>query len=198
MIEKINQRVSYHAHELTGPAPSREELAQILSTVTSTPDHGNLKPWQLLIIEADSIDHFCDTLLDYWLTQHPEGHDGHARRLLNYVKQAPMIILVSARVRRNHPVCEMDQVLSAAAACQNILLATDGLGYGGIWYSTEVANDVELKKCLGLNACDRPVGLLILGTPISDKRVQRSDVRSLCQFWSKGELKAWDKKNQDM
>ncbi|MFO6424599.1 nitroreductase [Motilimonas sp. KMU-193] len=183
-INIINQRVSYHAHELTAPAPSPDDLMTILSTVTSAPDHGHLCPWHILIITPERMDNFCDQMLQHWQAHHPEeGKTGHAKRLLNYIRQAPMMILVSAKVTPNHPVCESDQVFAAAAACQNILLASHQLGYGAIWYSTDVVQDAKLKSLFGLTAADQPVGFIMLGSIVKTKQIKRPEVASFCHYW---------------
>lgn len=183
-IKIINSRVSYHAHELQAPAPTEADLMAILSTVTSAPDHGHLSPWHLLIIQPERMDDFCDHMLQHWQVFHPEeGKSGHAKRLLNYIRQAPMMILVSAKVTPNHPVCAMDQVFSAAAACQNILLASHQLGYGAIWYSTDVVQEAPLKALFGLGSEDQPVGFIMLGSVKQKKEVKRSSVTPLCHYW---------------
>ncbi len=181
MIDRINQRVSYHAHDLSEPAPSQAQVQQILSVLTSTPDHGNLTPWDVLIIERAQIDNFCDAMLSACAALSHQEQPGHARRLISYIKQSPMLVVVSAKVTVGHAVSEMDQVLSAAAACQNILLAADSLGVGAIWYSADVLSSV--KPSIGLAASDRPVGLLVLGTVTNSKTKLRSDATQFCRHW---------------
>ncbi len=50
LIKFLQQRVSYHVHELSLPAPAGCDLETILQTAMSTPDHGNLNPWHFLVI----------------------------------------------------------------------------------------------------------------------------------------------------
>ena len=45
---------------VTAPAPSDEELAQILQAAVAAPDHGGLTPWRFKIIRQEYMQAFAD------------------------------------------------------------------------------------------------------------------------------------------
>ena len=78
--------------------------------------------------------------------------------------QAPLIIAVCARIQRDARIPEIEQVLSAAAAAQNIMLAAHALGFGCAWKTGDAAYDPQVKTALGLAPDDAIAGFLYLGT----------------------------------
>ena len=80
--------------------------------------------------------------------------------------RAPLIVVVAATARPNPKIPEIEQIVSAGAAAQNLLLAAHAMGFGGMWRTGGPAYDPEIKVALGLAASDTIVGFLYLGTPL--------------------------------
>jgi nitroreductase len=78
--------------------------------------------------------------------------------------RAPVIVVVVARVRPHDKIPEVEQLLSAGAAAQNIMLAAHALGYGAMWKTGAPAYDAKVKQALGLEAADSIAGFIYLGT----------------------------------
>ena len=64
--------------------------------------------------------------------------------------RAPLIVIVAAVLTAQSKIPEIEQLLAAGAAAQNILLAAHGLGFGAIWRTGALAYDPEVVKGLGL------------------------------------------------
>jgi nitroreductase len=79
-----------------------------------------------------------------------------------------VIVVAAARIRRQHKIPEVEQLASAAAAAQNILLAAHAQGYGAVWKTGAPAYDDGVKQALGLAHDDAIVGFIYLGTPVAD------------------------------
>ena len=62
--------------------------------------------------------------------------------------RAPLIIVVAARIEKNPKVPEIEQILSAGAAAQNILLASHALGFSAAWKTGEPAYDKTVIEAL--------------------------------------------------
>ena len=84
-----------------------------------------------------------------------EEKDPSAFRLeteANRFLRAPLVIAVISRVVKNPGAPEWEQVLSAGAACQNLLVAATALGYGAQWitewygYSQRCARCAEARR----------------------------------------------------
>jgi nitroreductase len=72
--------------------------------------------------------------------------------------------VVAAKVQRGHKIPEIEQVASASAAAQTIMLAAPALGYGAVWKTGAPAYDPAVKTALGLSAVDDIIGFLYIGT----------------------------------
>ncbi|MCY7295179.1 nitroreductase family protein [Alteromonas sp. a30] len=192
LINFISNRVSYHVHELRDPAPNKDQLKHILKAAMSSPDHGNLTPWHFIIIDKEHIPLFIDYLQKAWLSSNQQVDPQRAKRLSTYLMQAPCIILVSCASNEAHSVTTRDQLFSAVAACQNILLASDAAGFGGIWYSTDAVELPNVRHILGLKENHIPVGFLVLGTPINKRPKKRRDPEQFTYDWrGENQLLPW-------
>ena len=71
---------------------------------------------------------------------------------------------------------EWEQELSAGAACQNLLLAAQGMGLAAQWRSAWPAYDEEVLRFLGLAENERVAGFFYIGRrradspPLTDRR----------------------------
>jgi nitroreductase len=64
-----------------------------------------------------------------------------------------------------HPkIPPLEQIASAAAAAQNMLLAAHALGFAAKWATGKQAHDAGVKAGLGLAAEDEIIGFLYLGS----------------------------------
>jgi nitroreductase len=75
-----------------------------------------------------------------------------------------VIVVVAARVRKGHKIPEIEQIASASAAAQTIMLAAPALGYGAVWKTGAPAYDPAVKTALGLGEDDDIIGFLYIGT----------------------------------
>ena len=58
----------------------------------------------------------------------------------------------------------MGQVLSAGAACQNLILAAAALGYGAQWITEWCAYSKGVRRALRLAEGERVAGFVYIGT----------------------------------
>jgi len=182
-LDLIYQRSSCHVHEMQLPAPDTVKLKRIFQAVMSAPDHGNIKPWHLVVVDSEHVSNMCELMCDAWLEHAAHIEPGRIRRLTSYLKDAPMVVLVSANIVEPHAVSRRDQVLAAAAACQNILLAAEQEDVAAIWYSTDAAELPQVHELFGLTKQQEPVAFIMLGTKKSHKIKKRSDVTPHCHKW---------------
>ncbi len=154
------------ALKLDAPAPSAGELDTIFASAARAPDHGRLRPWRFVVIEADKRARFGDLMADAMHRKDPNVSAEMLDRERAKAMRAPMIVAAAARVQKGHRIRESEQVAAAAAATQNVMLAAHALGYGAMWKTGEPAYDSGVKNALGLEADDEIVGFLYLGTNV--------------------------------
>jgi nitroreductase len=68
--------------------------------------------------------------------------------------------------REQTKIPEIEQVIAAAAAAQNLFLAAHDLGYGVMWKTGAAAYDPTVKATVGLAADDHIIGIMHLGTRV--------------------------------
>jgi len=160
---------------LEEPAPTEQELELIADIALCAPDHGRLRPWRFVLIRGAAREVFADRLVAVAKKRDPSVPQSLLDRYRAWPLRTPMIIAVGAIVRANHPVPEVEQILSAGAAAMNMLNAIHVLGYGGIWVTGINAYDPDINAALGFHMPDRLVGFLSVGTPARVATGERPD-----------------------
>lgn len=165
-IETLQSRASTPARMLGEPAPGAAELEQVIQAALAAPDHGGLKPWRFVIIEGQARARLAELYGRTRIKLNPEASAEELENERAKPFRSPMIIAVCAVLDEavaKVPVVE--QIVSAGAAAQNILLALDALGYGAILLTGGNAYDDDVKALLGLAPKDAIVGFIHTGTP---------------------------------
>lgn len=146
------------------PAPTPEHLARILDAAAHAPDHGRLRPWRFIVVDAGLRDGFALAAASAKRVRLPSMSEEQFAAECEKMKNSPTIVVVGCTVRREHKVPEIEQVIAAAAAAENLFLAAHDLGYGVMWKTGAAAYDAGVKAAIGLSAEDHIVGIMHLGT----------------------------------
>lgn len=162
ILQFLHQRNS--APVLTEPAPSAEQLDQIVRVALRAPDHAWLTPWRLLAIGGERRLALGE-LLERALVEREPGADQAARdKARNAPLRAPLVIVVVVTLREHPKVPAVEQRLSAGCVAQGILLGAEALGYAGIWRTGAPAFDPVVMDGLGLARDEEIIGFIYLGT----------------------------------
>ena len=81
-----------------------------------------------------------------------------------------MIIILISTITDHPKVPEVEQIMSTAAAAQNILLALHALEFGGMWRTGALALNEKISNHLGLDKNQKVLGYLYVGTPEGSKK----------------------------
>jgi nitroreductase len=164
-LDLLLSRRSGSAKTMTGPGPNPAELRQILAAGARVPDHGKLAPWRFILFEGDARARFGEMLAGIVLADEPGAGEVRLGMERGRFLRAPLVVGVVSRVVENLKAPEWEQVLSAGAACQNMLLAAHSFGYVGNWITEWYAFDRRVLDRLGLAANERIAGYLYFGHP---------------------------------
>ena len=180
VLRFLSQRRSSSAVTLTEPAPSAEELAQLLRLATRVPDHGKLAPWRFIVLEGAAKARFAERLE---ALANRRGETQAAAKLAK-LKVPPLCVAVISSPRPETPIPEWEQLLSAGAAATTLLYATLAMGYGANWITDWYAYDEQAREALGLSPTERIAGFVFIGTPaeIPLERV-RADLAPRVTVW---------------
>src|SRR4029077_8814773 len=117
------------AKAMTGPGPNPEQVDQLLRAAARAPDHGKLIPWRFILFEGDSRRRMGELLVECLLKAEPQATQERIDMERGRFMRAPAVIGVVSRAREAIPIPEWEQILSAGAVCQNLLLAAHAMGF---------------------------------------------------------------------
>lgn len=162
-LDLLLSRRSGSAKAMTGPGPSSEELDAILKAAARVPDHGKLFPWRFILFEGDARARAGQLLIDALATTEKLNDERVASESVRLMR-APVVVAVVSRVREAIAIPEWEQILSAGAVCQNMLIAAHALGYVANWLTEWYAYHPVVKEGLGLRSGERIAGFVYIGT----------------------------------
>ncbi|MFO1090276.1 MAG: nitroreductase [Hyphomicrobiales bacterium] len=164
-LELISTRKSASAKAMGDPGPSPQQLDRILKAAVRVPDHGKLTPWRFIIIEGDARATLGKALEARWHDLHPEHGEGALSFVRSFFTRAPTVVCVVSTATSHPKIPEWEQVLSAGAVCQTMLVAATAMGIGCQWLTDWCAYDPVTTKAIGLAPHEKVAGFIFLGTP---------------------------------
>ena len=173
VIAFLSARRSVKPDRLVAPGPSAAELDTILTIASRVPDHKKLAPWRFIVLEGDARARLGEVIAQACIAAEKEAPsyvrlETERTRLM----RAPLVIAAVSRVTPHRSAPEWEQVLSAGAACLNLCLAANALGYGTSWITEWIAYNPAVGAALHLADNERIAGFIYVGTP-----TERSDER---------------------
>jgi nitroreductase len=173
------------ALKLESPGPSAGDLNRIFDSAVRAPDHGRLRPWHFVVIDEARRAAFGALMADALRRRDPTVSDAELQRERDKAFRAPVIVVVAAKVRKGHKIPEIEQIASASAAAQTIMLAAPALGYGAVWKTGAPAYDPTVKSALGLAEDDDIIGFLYIGTRAGGSSpIPRPEARDFVTTWA--------------
>ena len=155
------------AARLADPGPTPLHLSMLLEAAGRAPDHGRLKPWRLIVLEGALREAFTAAAAEAKRARLPAMTVEQFALEREKLNRSPAIVVVGCAVNREQSkVPEIEQVLAAGAAAQNLFLAAHDLGYGVMWKTGAAAYDPAVKATIGLRRDDHIVAIMHLGTRV--------------------------------
>lgn len=140
-------RRSTAVKDLISPAPTDDELEQIVRVATRVPDHGKLCPWRIVVLRETGARKLGDIAAAIFAQHNPDANEAQIAAEAQRFLRAPLCVaVISTPVLGTKPVWE--QELSAGAVCCNILHAAHALNYGAKWLTEWVAYDARILQIL--------------------------------------------------
>jgi nitroreductase len=163
VLDLLLSRRSCAARAMTGPGPSKTQLADILRAGARVPDHGKLFPWRFVVFEGEARARFADILVET-LSQE-DASPSLCEEWRARATAAPVIVAVISAAREAIKIPVWEQELSAGAVCQNMLIAVHAMGFVGNWLTEWYAYHPAVKQKIGLKPGERIAGFIYMGTP---------------------------------
>jgi nitroreductase len=181
----LASRRSASAKAMREPGPTPAQLDAILAAAVRVPDHGKLAPWRFIIIEGEARAALGAVLEARWRDLNPAHGEQTLAFVRSFFTRAPLTVCVVSTAAPHPKIPEWEQVLSAGAVCQTMLIAATALGVGCQWLTDWCAYDPVTTQAIGLGASEKVAGFVFLGTsaePLADR--PRPEPSSLTTRWA--------------
>jgi nitroreductase len=143
-------------HKAFGADPlDRGTLEELLGLACWAPNHGLTNPWRMRVLGPGALARL----------KAAAGAEAAAK-----LDRAPTLVAVSVLTSEDPVEAEEDRD-AAAVAAYIVLLAAHGRGLAGYWRTPAVLRTPEGRAALGIDAGERVLGLLHLGTARQEQRV---------------------------
>ena len=165
VLDHLASRRSVGAALLGEPGPDGAQLQQLLTIAARVPDHGGVVPWRFIVFQGEARASFGRILLKACLAE--EKDTPSAARLemeRTRLLRAPTVVAVISRVTPNPAAPEWEQILSCGAACFNLCLAANAMGFGTSWITEWYSYSRAVREGLKLAANERIAGFIYIGT----------------------------------
>jgi nitroreductase len=185
-LDLLLSRRSVKPAMLAAPGPTADQLNTILKAATRVPDHKKLAPWRFVVFEGDARAKFGEIIAAACAREDKEPPspirlETERGRLL----RSPTVVAVVSRVVPNPGAPEWEQVLSCGAACFNLCLAANALGFGSNWLTEWYSYSPHVRTAMGLADNERLAGFVYLGTTVETPADRdRPDLTKLVTRWT--------------
>jgi len=160
----LRTRRSTGARLLGEPGPHRAQIEDMLTIAARVPDHGKLAPWRFVVISGEARARLGESAAAIVKADNPDSDAAQIEKARGLLQRAPLVIAVVSRARPHPKIPEWEQVLSAGAACQNLILAATAMGFRANWITEWIAFDRRFLEELGLTADERIAGFVHVGS----------------------------------
>ncbi len=164
-LDLLARRRSVKADKLVEPGPDADQLSRILTIAARVPDHKKLAPWRFIVFAGDARAAFGTVMA---AACEAEEQEPPSRIRLDLERgrftRAPLVVAVVSRIVPHRSAPEWEQTLSAGAACYNLCLAANAMGFGTSWVTEWVAYSPAIRTAMSLAENERIAGFIYIGT----------------------------------
>jgi nitroreductase len=172
VIEFLLKRKSPPISQIKEPGPDRAQLLDMIRIATRVPDHGLLEPWRFILYQGEARlkvgEFFAARIAEL---EGPVTEQRIAQEKARFAR-APVVVGVVSSPKPHERIPEWEQFLSGGNAAFSLVLAAHAFGFGANWVSNWYSSDARSREFLGLEAHERAIGFVHIGTvsvPIPDR-----------------------------
>ncbi|MFK3646818.1 nitroreductase [Lysobacter enzymogenes] len=185
LLNALDQRRSVPAKQLSAPGPDESTLQRMLASAVRVPDHGKRVPFRFLTIQGEARHTLGERLAARGIERFPDAGPAAVEKDRGRFSYAPLIVTVIAQLGPDEKIPELERTLTAGCVCFALLQAAQALGYGAVWLTGWPAYDEEVARWFGVQAHERIVGFIHIGTARLDApERERPDPAALTQAWT--------------
>ena len=174
---------------LSIPAPTESQIRAAIDCAVTAPDHKKLRPWRFIVTQGNARHDLGRAFLAAAEAQ--AAKEGEAlseksrQKTYNMPLRAPVIITVVTQMQVHKKVPPFEQMLSAGAAVQNLILALQAQGFSTVWRTGLLCNEPAVKAYFGVGPDDYVTAFVYTGSSPCDMPTRKPiDIEPLLRFES--------------
>ncbi|PKG88782.1 nitroreductase [Psychrobacter sp. Sarcosine-02u-2] len=174
---------------LSIPAPTESQIRAAIDCAVTAPDHKKLRPWRFIVTQGNARHDLGRALLAaaeaQAVQEGEELSEKSRKKTYNMPLRAPVIITVVTHMQVHKKVPPFEQMLSAGAAVQNLILALQAQGFSTVWRTGLLANEPAVKAYFDVGADDYVTAFVYTGSSPCDMPTRKPiDIEPLLRFES--------------
>ena len=174
---------------LSIPAPTESQIKAAIDCAVTAPDHKKLRPWRFIVTQGNALHELGRAFLaaaEAQAAQEGEAMSEKSRqKIYNMPLRAPVIITVVTQMQVHKKVPPFEQMLSAGAAVQNLILALQAQGFSTVWRTGLLCNEPAVKAYFGVGPDDYVTAFVYTGSSPCDMPTRKPiDIEPLLRFES--------------
>jgi len=185
-LESLLIRRSTSIKHLGDPAPTADQIETMLTIAARVPDHNKLAPWWFITFMGQARHDFGKVLRDSYRLEDPDAAPAKLDLESERFLRAPLVVAVISRIKEGKAP-QWEQILSAGAACYNLCLAANAMGFGYNWVTEWTAYNEGVRNALKLDDRDHIAGFVYIGTarePQAER--ERPSLPQITNAWHDG------------
>ena len=172
---------------LSIPAPTEDQIKAAIDCAVTAPDHKKLQPWRFIVTQGNARHELGRAFLaaaEAQAAKEGETLSEKARqKTYNMPLRAPVIITVVTQMQEHKKVPPFEQMLSAGAAVQNLILALKAQGFSTVWRTGLLCNEPAVKAYFDVGADDYVTAFVYTGSSPCDMPTRKPiDIEPLTRF----------------
>ena len=172
--------------ELTAPIPSKDDMDEVYQAALRAPDHAWLRPSRFIEVTGPGLEKLSKIFAKFATNELEDVTPLQMEKYQSAPFRAPMIIILTTKITEHPKVPKTEQILSTAAAAENILLALHAKNFAGIWRTGKFAFNKKIAKYFNLTPDHEIIGYLYIGTPAGKtKSIPELDINKFVTRWYK-------------
>ncbi len=172
---------------LSIPAPTESQIKAAIDCAVTAPDHKKLQPWRFIVTQGNARHELGRAFLVAAEAKAAQEGDTLSekdrQKTYNMPLRAPVIITVVTQMQAHKKVPPFEQMLSAGAAVQNLILALKAQGFSTVWRTGLLCNEPAVKAYFDVSADDYVTAFVYTGTSTCDMPTRKPiDIEPLTRF----------------
>ena len=172
---------------LSIPAPTESQIKAAIDCAVTAPDHKKLQPWRFIVTQGNARHELGRAFLVAAEAKAAQEGDTLSekdrQKTYNMPLRAPVIITVVTQMQVHKKVPSFEQMLSAGAAVQNLILALKAQGFSTVWRTGLLCNEPAVKAYFDISADDYVTAFVYTGTSTCDMPTRKPiDIEPLMRF----------------